>query len=184
VPYSTYLKVIKVSGVHVYLTFPFVLSWSMLEAMSAGCALVASSTPPVTEVIEDGVNGLLFDFFDHAAIAERVDEVLDHKDRMAAMRKKARQTIEQTYELESCLDAQFKLIDSLIEGKRPAAGGKPGVPSYRLPKEAAAQKAPAKKAAAKKPAAKKSGTKKTAAKKTTRRSTGKKKAGKARAKAK
>lgn len=147
VPYSTYLKVIKTSGVHVYLTFPFVLSWSMLEAMSAECALVASATPPVTEVIEDGVNGLLFDFFDHRAIAERVDEVLDHKDRMAAMRRKARQTIVQTYELENCLDQQFKLIDDLIGGKRPSAGGKPGMPSYCLPKSASAQEAPAKKAA-------------------------------------
>lgn len=178
VPYGTYLKVIKVSGVHVYLTFPFVLSWSMMEAMSAGCALVASDTPPVTEVVKDGVNGLLFDFFDHATIADRVDEVLDHKDRMAAMRKKARQTIEQNYELEKCLAEQFKLIDSLTGGKRPGKGGKPGVPSYRLPKGATA-KPPAKKAAAKKTAAKK-----TAAKKTSKRGAAKKKTSKASAKAK
>lgn len=159
VPYAIYLKVIKVSGVHVYLTFPFVLSWSMLEAMSAGCALVASATAPVTEVVEDGVNGLLFDFFDHGAIAERVDEVLDHKDRMATLRKKARQTIVQTYELEKCLAEQFKLIDNLIGGKRPTAGSKPGVPNYRLPKEAVT-----KKTAEKKRAPKKAG-KRTAAKK-------------------
>lgn len=178
VPYNTYLKVIKVSGVHVYLTFPFVLSWSMLEAMSAGCALVASDTPPVTEVVKDGVNGLLFDFFDHTSIADRVDEVLDHKDRMATMRKKARQTIEQNYELENCLAEQFKLIDNLTGGKLPSAGSKPGVPSYRLPKGATA-KAPAKKAAAKKTAAKKTSKRSTAKKKTSRA-----KSSKARAKAK
>lgn len=172
VPYSTYLKVIQVSGVHVYLTYPFVLSWSMLEAMSSECLVVASSTPPVTEVVKDGVNGLLVDFFDHESIAARVDEVLDHKDRMAAIRKKARQTIVQNYELESCLDAQLKLIGSLVEGKRPVPGGAPGKPSYRTPKGAAAKKPAeaktAKKAAkapAKKKAAKATGGKKKAARK-------------------
>ncbi|MEO3431499.1 glycosyltransferase family 4 protein [Pelagibius sp. CAU 1746] len=182
VPYSTYLNVIKVSGVHVYLTFPFVLSWSMLEAMSAGCALVASSTPPVTEVIKDGVNGLLFDFFDHTAIADRVDEVLDHKDRMAAMRKKARQTVEQNYELERCLAEQFKLIENLIGGKRPAAGGKAGVPSYRLPKGANAKKA-AGAGTAKKAASKKASSKKTTAKKAGAKKAGRSKPAKTRAKA-
>jgi glycosyltransferase involved in cell wall biosynthesis len=141
VPYSTYLKVIQVSGVHVYLTYPFVLSWSMLESMSAGCLVVASSTQPVTEVIEDGVNGLLVDFFDHQSIAERVSEVLDHKDRMAAIRKKARSTIVQNYDLEHCLAEQLKLIDSLVGGKRPVAGAKPGNPTYRLPAGAKAKPA-------------------------------------------
>jgi len=157
VPYGTYLNVIKVSGVHVYLTYPFVLSWSMLEAMSAECLVVASSTPPVTEVIKDGVNGLLLDFFDFAAIADRVDEVLDHKDRMAAIRKKARATILQNYKLEDCLAEQLKLIDDLIAGKLPTPGAKDGKPVYRLPKGAVAKGAAAKKAPAKAkpPAAKK-----------------------------
>jgi len=92
------------------------------------------------------VNGLLVDFFDFQAVADRVDEVLDHKDRMAAIRKKARSTILQTYDLEDCLAAQFKLIDSLIIGKRPLAGTTPGKPAYRLPQAAPAKQAPAKKA--------------------------------------
>jgi glycosyltransferase involved in cell wall biosynthesis len=164
VPYSTYLKVIQVSGVHVYLTYPFVLSWSMLEAMSAECLLVASATPPVTEVVKDGVNGLLFDFYDYTAIADRVDEALDHKDRFAAIRKKARSTIVQKYELEKCLAEQFKLIDSLIEGKRPFASSTPGKPSYRLPKGVAAKAGTAKTAAKKKAPAKKAAKKKAPAK--------------------
>ncbi|NIA72026.1 glycosyltransferase [Pelagibius litoralis] len=131
VPYSTYLQVIQVSAVHVYLTFPFVLSWSMLESMSSECLVLASATPPVTEVIKDGVNGLLFDFYDHEAIANRVDEVLGHKDRMAAIRKKARATVLQNYDLEKCLKEQLKLIENLVAGKRPVAGSKPGKPSYR-----------------------------------------------------
>lgn len=169
VPYSTYLKVIQVSGVHVYLTYPFVLSWSMLESMAAGCLVVASDTQPVTEVIEDGVNGLLVDFFDHQSIAERVNEVLDHKDRMAAIRKKARSTIAQNYDLEDCLNRQLDLIGSLVAGKRPAAGAKPGQPSYRLPPGTTAKKAAPAGKGAKKPA-------KAAAKKSGAKAAGKKKA--------
>mgnify|MGYP003571194904 CR=1 FL=1 len=155
---------------HVYLTFPFVLSWSMLEAMSSECLVVASATQPVTEVIEDGVNGLLVDFFDHRAVADRVDEVLDHKDRMAAIRKKARATVVQNYELEDCLAAQLKLIADLVAGKRPVPGGPAGKPLYRKPGAAPASPSAAKKAApaagtkkaAKKTAAKKAGTRKKA----------------------
>ena len=149
VPYTTFLQVIQVSGVHVYLTFPFVLSWSMMEAMSSECLVVASGTQPVTEVIKDGVNGLLFDFFDHEAIADRVDEVLDHKDRMSAIRKKARSTIVQNYELEKCLKAQLKLIENLVAGKRPVASSKPGKPTFRMPAKSAGAKTAAKKPAAK-----------------------------------
>jgi len=167
VPYETFLKVIQVSGVHVYLTFPFVLSWSMLEAMSTECLVIASATRPVTEVIEDGVNGLLVDFFDHRAVADKVDEVFGHKDRMAAIRKKARATVEKNFELENCLAAQLKLIADLVAGKRPTHGGAPGKPVFRKPGGATALKPAAKKSAkaadAKKSTANKSGRRKKAA---------------------
>ncbi len=102
-PYSDYLKVLQVSSVHVYLTRPFVLSWSMLEAMSAQCLVLGSDTPPVKEMIEDGVNGLLVDFFSLEKIADRVEEVLDCPDRMAGIRKKARETIQEQYDLAKLL---------------------------------------------------------------------------------
>ena len=76
VPYERYLKVLQVSRAHVYLTYPFVLSWSMLEAMSAGCLVVGSRTPPVKEVITHGDNGLLVDFFQSGEIAATVSEAL------------------------------------------------------------------------------------------------------------
>jgi glycosyltransferase involved in cell wall biosynthesis len=102
-PYSLYLQVLQASTVHIYLTRPFVLSWSMLEAMSAGCLVVGSKTPPVEEVITDGVNGLLVDFFSPGAIADRVIEVLDHPDQMAQVRAQARETILTRYDLAKLL---------------------------------------------------------------------------------
>lgn len=116
VPYATYLKVLQISAAHIYLTVPFVLSWSMLEAMSAGCLLVGSRTAPVEEVIKDGHNGLLVDFFSPGEVADRVDTVLDHPDRMQQIRHAARQTIVRQYALETCLGRQVKLIEQMASG--------------------------------------------------------------------
>ena len=118
-PYEHYLKVIQVSSVHVYLTYPFVLSWSMLEAMAAECLIVGSDTAPVQEVIRDGENGLLFEFYDATAIADKVDAVLDHDDRMADIRTRARRTVVRNYSLEKCLRDQIRMVESLAEGRRP-----------------------------------------------------------------
>ncbi len=109
-PYSQYLQVLQASSVHVYLTRPFVLSWSMLEAMSAGCLVLGSATPPVQEVIEDGVNGLLVDFFSPEAIADRIDEVFADRDRMTALRTQARQTILEKYDLAKLLPEQLQWV--------------------------------------------------------------------------
>ena len=102
-PYAQYLQVLCASSAHVYLTRPFVLSWSILEAMSTGCVIVASDTKPVMEVIENGANGILVDFFDVKGIADRVEEALDNPDRMHAIRQNARQTILEKYDLANLL---------------------------------------------------------------------------------
>lgn len=114
VPYATYLKILQISSVHVYLTYPFVLSWSMLEAMAAGCVVVGSKTAPVQEVIRDGENGYLVDFFKPQEIAARVAELLGRSRELEALRRSARDTIVQRYDLRSiCLPAQFELLNSL-----------------------------------------------------------------------
>ncbi len=119
VPYDRFLKILQVSAAHIYLTVPFVLSWSMLEAMAAGCVVVGSRTPPVEEVIKPGVNGLLADFFDHEEVAAQVIDVLEHPDRMADLRQAARRTVVQRYDLHSCLRRQEKLITSLVDRGTP-----------------------------------------------------------------
>ncbi|HEX6828030.1 MAG TPA: glycosyltransferase family 4 protein, partial [Burkholderiales bacterium] len=118
VPYATYLRLLQVSSAHVYLTYPFVLSWSMLEAMSVGCPVIGSRTPPVQEVIEDGVNGLLVDFFSPGEIAARVAEVLARPDAIAPLRARAREHIVARYDLRTvCLPAHLALLDRLASRK-------------------------------------------------------------------
>ncbi|MEQ9549119.1 MAG: glycosyltransferase family 4 protein [Coleofasciculus sp. G3-WIS-01] len=113
-PYPDYLQVLQASAVHIYLTRPFVLSWSMLEALSTGCLVVASNTAPVTEVIQDGVNGLLADFFSPQNIAERVEEVLNHPDSMAALRVQGRKTILERYDLTQLLMQHIHWIEQTV----------------------------------------------------------------------
>jgi glycosyltransferase involved in cell wall biosynthesis len=119
IPYAKYLELLRRSAVHVYLTYPFVLSWSLLEAMSAGCLLVASRTPPVEEVVRDGQNGLLVDFFSPEAIAERVDFALRKQASLMPLRREARETVVQGYDLKRvCLPAQERLVARLLERQR------------------------------------------------------------------
>ena len=75
--YADYLSVLQISSAHVYLTVSFVLSWSMLEVMAAGCVVIVSDTSPVREVI-NGVNGALVDFFSPTEIADKVVEVFEN----------------------------------------------------------------------------------------------------------
>jgi glycosyltransferase involved in cell wall biosynthesis len=113
--YSQYLAMLQISSAHIYLTYPFVLSWSLLEAMAAGCALVASRTEPVEEVIRDGENGYLVDFFDGEALAHRVSEMLLARDRQEAIRGAARQTVVERFDLKTkCLPAYLALLRRLI----------------------------------------------------------------------
>ena len=113
-PYHEYLQVLQASSAHIYLTRPFVLSWSMLEALSTGCLIVASNTAPVTEVIEDSVNGLLVDFFSPQQVCDRVIEALDNPNRMADIRTKARETILDKYDLAELLPQHLQWVKDSV----------------------------------------------------------------------
>jgi glycosyltransferase involved in cell wall biosynthesis len=111
VPHQRLTQLMQVSAVHVYLTYPFVLSWSLLEAMSIGCLIVASDTAPVREVIADGDNGLLTDFFDAEQLAERVAYALENRTHLAHLREAARASIQERYDLASiCLPKQLAFV--------------------------------------------------------------------------
>ncbi|MBD2200507.1 MULTISPECIES: glycosyltransferase [Calothrix] len=114
-PYSEYLQVLQASSAHVYLTRPFVLSWSLIESLATGCLVVGSRTAPVMEVIQDGVNGLLADFFSPQEICDRILEALNHPDKMAAIRAKARQTVLERYDLAQLLPQHLQWIQQSEE---------------------------------------------------------------------
>ncbi len=115
--YPEYLTLLQSSWVHVYLTYPFVLSWSMLEAMSSGCIVAASSTPPVIEVIRDNENGFLFDFFSTYQLAEKIIYVLENQDKLKYIRDNARKTICMNYDLKDCLKKQLNVIIGVISNR-------------------------------------------------------------------
>lgn len=113
-PYGRYLRVLQVSAAHAYLTYPFVLSWSLLEALAAGCCVVGSRTPPVEEVLRDGHNGRLVDFFDADGLADRLAEALAAGEALRPLRAAARQTVVERYDLRRrCLPAGLALLDRL-----------------------------------------------------------------------
>lgn len=98
-PYNQYLQVLRLSSAHIYLTYPFVLSWSMLEAMSCGCLLIGSSTAPVQEVLQHGRNGLLVDFHTPESLAETVIYALEHPQETAPLRRQARLDVQAHFDL-------------------------------------------------------------------------------------
>ena len=98
-PYEQYLAVLQISSAHVYLTYPFVLSWGLLEAMAAECLVIGSRTPPVEEVIDGTTNGYLVDFFDTEALAERICSALENPAASARMRRNARRTVVERFDL-------------------------------------------------------------------------------------
>ena len=108
--YADYLNALQISSAHVYLTYPFVLSWSLLEAMSAGCLVIGSDTAPVREVLNNE-NGLLVPFFDIEQLAERVIEALTYPRRFRSIRTQARRTILDQYDLARiCLPKMMAFI--------------------------------------------------------------------------
>ncbi len=116
IPYDQFVPLLQLSRVHVYLTYPFVLSWSLLEAMSVGAAIVASDTDPVREVIEGEQTGHLVDFFDGDALVERVAALLDDSEQRRHLGEAARRFVQARYDLRRiCLPQQLDWIYQLAK---------------------------------------------------------------------
>lgn len=114
VPYDRFLAMMQISTAHIYLTYPFVLSWSLLEAMSAGCAILASDTAPVKEVMTEGENGLMVDFFDTEALVDRLGTLLDDADLRKRLGETAREFVREKYDLAGvCLPQHLEWVAGL-----------------------------------------------------------------------
>lgn len=113
-PFEEYLKLLQISSVHVYLTVPFVLSWSLLEAMAAGCVVIGSNTAPVREFLKHGVNGLLVDFFSPGEIADMVDRVLENPRRDRELGLKARADMRRRYDVAESIRRYRELVDGVL----------------------------------------------------------------------
>ncbi len=118
VAYDTHVKLLQRSDAHVYLTYPFVLSWSLREAMACGCAIIGSDVDPVREFIEDGKTGVLTDCLDPAKLATQIVEVLEDSKLSARIRKGARAYAEKHLDMGDYLAAYEALIEK-ITGKDP-----------------------------------------------------------------
>lgn len=120
VPYADFMKIIQISRCHIYLTMPFVLSWSLLEAMSMEATIVASDVAPVREAVTHGETGMLVDFFDPQALAEQVADVCANPQNYAHLGPAARQHVVSTYDFHSvCLPEHIRQINALVpHGKR------------------------------------------------------------------
>ncbi len=118
VPYPQFIALLQLSRVHIYLTYPYVLSWSLLESMSAGCTIVASNTPPLKEAIIEGETGRLVDFFDGVGLARVVNELLNDREQAERLSRNARVFAQQNYDLQSvCLPKQLAWVKGLIGRK-------------------------------------------------------------------
>ena len=117
VPYDVFINVLQLTRCHIYLTVPFVLSWSLLEAMAIEATVVASDTAPVREVIENGKTGLLVDFFSPDAVADAVVDVLAHEDNDREIGQAARSHVVERYDIRGvCLPEYVDYINSLLPG--------------------------------------------------------------------
>jgi glycosyltransferase involved in cell wall biosynthesis len=112
------MSTIQVSRCHVYLTAPFVLSWSLLESMAMEATIVASDTPPVREVAEDGKTAFLVDFFNAEALADRVSDVLAHRDNYREIGRAARTHVVANYDFHDvCLPAFLNHLNGILPRK-------------------------------------------------------------------
>ena len=114
-PFARYVNLLQISSAHVYLTYPFVVSWSLFDAMSCACPIVASATEPVMEFVENNKSGLLFDFYDINEQVEKIEYALNNREKMASIRANARNVIVENYSLFKMIPQHLEYINSIIQ---------------------------------------------------------------------
>jgi glycosyltransferase involved in cell wall biosynthesis len=126
IPHEGLVALFRITRAHIYYTYPFVLSWSLVEAMGCEAPIIGSNTAPLAEVVRDGENGILLPFFDHARLAGAVVDALASPDRHEPLRRAARRTMLERFDLHGiCLPKQVALFDAVLEG-RPGTDAIPG----------------------------------------------------------
>jgi glycosyltransferase involved in cell wall biosynthesis len=120
VPPATLARLFALTDVHIYLTVPFVLSWSMVDALACGATVVASDTAPVREMIEHGQNGLLVDFFDIEGFAATISKILDDPEAYRPLGENAVVRIRADYSLDVCLPKMLALYNEALQGPTPS----------------------------------------------------------------
>ncbi|OOY34076.1 hypothetical protein BOV90_03640 [Solemya velum gill symbiont] len=124
IDFDNYIKVLQAGQAHIYLSYPFVLSWSFIESLAAGCQLVCSATPPIMEVVEHGKQALLFDFHSPDELAENVSKVLDDPEKYSDLRINARRLALQQYNVRDLLPLHIELINDIAKGVTPPTAAK------------------------------------------------------------
>lgn len=113
IPPTELAKLFNITDVHIYLTVPFVLSWSLLNALACGSTILASDTAPVREMITNGVNGVLFDFFNVDALAELANQLLDRREEYRTLGKQGAAIIREKYSIDVCLPRMVELYETV-----------------------------------------------------------------------
>ena len=114
IPTEELAQLFSITDLHIYLTAPFVLSWSLMDALSCGAKVLASDTAPLREMVTPGENGLLFDFFDVESAVEQASQVLDRPAEYEGMGTRASQIIREKYSMDVCLPQILQLYDSVV----------------------------------------------------------------------
>lgn len=117
VPYSTHIQLLQLSSIHIYLTYPFVLSWSFIEAMACGCTIIASDTQPVMDVLEPNINGIAVNFFDDEEIVEQVNTIFNDSQRKKYLGRAARKKIELYYQHSFSINHYLAIFQQLMTKK-------------------------------------------------------------------
>jgi glycosyltransferase involved in cell wall biosynthesis len=117
IPPAELAKLFNITDVHMYLTVPFVLSWSLLNALACGTTILASDTPPVRELIRNGETGVLFDFFNADALAELANQLLDRRDEYRVLGRQGAALIQEKYSVDVCLPRMVELYESVRRGE-------------------------------------------------------------------